>query len=218
LLRYFITKNFFRLVTLLAFMAFIGVFLYAMEIDKKNVPPEGMRLPLEGTIGKPVVQQGNGTQPGPLEAQHMTTGELAMKLSDVVAESLSFTKANFVSNSSEAKKYFTETGYGQYQQFLKSASFEEALSSGNLQSAAYAEQEALEVTRGVYNGAYKWLFEVPVTISFIPSNADTYRDGQIKAENRRVLLRAQFTRVADPADPLAVKIEIWQILPPRRGS
>lgn len=210
------TKSFFRLMTLLAFVCFIGVFFYAMEIDKRNVAPAGLRMPPGTSGGKAIVTQGNLKPPSPIEAQHMTSNELAMKLSDVVANTLSFTKANFTYNSTDAEKYFTTTGYAQYKEFLTKSSFEGALADGTLQSAAYVEQEALLITQGVFNGAYKWLFEVPVTISFIPINPDTYRNGAIKPENRRILLRAQFSRVADPKDPLAVKIEVWQVLPPRR--
>jgi hypothetical protein len=211
------TKTLFRLMMLLALFCFMGVFYYAMQIDKKNVPPPDMRMPAGTSGGKPIVLQDDGKPANPLEAQHMTSNELAMKLSDIVAEALSFTKGNFVYNSTNAEKYFTTTGYAQYKEFLTKASFESILADGTLQAAAYVEQEALEITHGVFSGAFKWLFEVPVTISFIPINPDTYRNGGIKPENRRVLLRAQFSRVADPNDPLAVKIEVWQILPPRRG-
>ncbi len=217
MLKHFMTKSFFRLMMLVALFAFVGVFYYAMQIDKRNVAPPGLRMPAGTSGGKAIVTQGNVKPSSPLEAQHMTSNELAMKLSDIVADTLSFTKGNFTYNSASAEKYFTTTGYAQYKEFLTKASFEPALADGTLQSAAYVEQEALMITNGVFNGAYKWLFEVPVTISFIPVNPDTYRNGAIKPENRRILLRAQFSRVADPNDPLAVKIEVWQVLPPRRG-
>jgi hypothetical protein len=209
------TKNFFRLMTLIALALFVGVFLYAIEIDKNNHAPEGLRIPAGVAIGKPVLK-GVEVARNPLAAQHMTSGEMARMLSDIVAESMSFTKSTFVYNSLQAEKYFTPAGYAKYKEFLTKAGFEGALASGELQSAAYAEQEALEITRGVFGGVFKWLFEVPVTISFIPVNADTYRDGGIKPENRRILLRVQFTRVEDANDPQAVKIEGWQVLPPRK--
>jgi hypothetical protein len=209
------TKSFFRLMMLIALALFVGVFLYAIEIDKHNRPPEGLHLPAGVAGGKPVLK-GAGAARNPLAAQHMTSGEMARMLSDIVAESLSFTKSTFTYNSLQAEKYFTPAGYAQYKEFLTKAGFEGALASGELQSAAYAEQEALEITRGVFGGVFKWLFEVPVTISFIPVNADTYRDGGIKPENRRILLRVQFTRVEDANDPQAVKIEGWQVLPPRK--
>ena len=201
---------------LLALLCFMGVFYYAMQVDKRNVAPPGLRLPPGTAGGKAVVTQGVTKPPSLIETQHMTSNELAMKLSDIVAETLSFTKGNFTYNSANAEKYFTMTGYAQYKEFLTKASFEAALANGTLQAAAYVEEEALQITHGAFSGAYKWLFEVPVTISFIPVNPDTYRNGAIKAENRRILLRAQFTRVVDPNDPLAVKIEVWQVLPPRR--
>lgn len=214
----FLTKTAFRLTMLAALFLFFGVFWYAMQVDKRNVAPEGLRLPAEVASGKAIIQERlGGPQLNQLERQHMTSNELAMRLSDIVAESLSLTKSNYTYNTAQAEKFFTATGYSQYKEFLSSASFQQVLSSGALQSAAYVEQEALLITSGVYGGAYKWLFEVPVTISFIPPDAETYRNDETRAENRRILLRAQFTRVADPADPLATKIEIWQVLPARRN-
>lgn len=200
---------------LVALALFVGVFLYAVEIDKNNHAPEGLRIPAGVAGGKPMLK-GSGAVENPLAAQHMTSNELALSLSDIVAESMSFTKSTFVYNSLQAEKYFTPAGYAQYKEFLSKSGFEGALASGELQSAAYVEQEALEITRGVFGGVFKWMFEVPVTISFIPVNADTYRDGAIKPENRRILLRVQFTRVKDVNDPQAVKIEVWQVLPPRK--
>ena len=217
MLRYFMTKSFFRLVMLLALACFIGVFVYALQTEQGQLPPADMRMPAGTAGGKPIVTLNNETPQSYLSTQHMTTNELAMKLSDIVAETLSFKKGDFVYTTTSAEKYFTPTGYAQYKEFLNKALFENILASGTLQSAAYAEQEALEITRGVFDGTYKWLFEVPVTISFLPANPDTYRNGGIKPENRRILLRAQFTRVADPADPLAVRIEVWQVLPARKN-
>ena len=64
------TKTAFRLMMLAALVLFLGVFWYAMEIDKKNVAPEGLRLPAEVAAGKPVIQeQLGGAQAKRLEKQ-----------------------------------------------------------------------------------------------------------------------------------------------------
>lgn len=213
--RSFMTKSMFRISMVAALLMFVGVFVFAFHLERYNLPPEGMKAPFgssghaEGTLA---AQEPTGTD---LSIQNFSGREIAFRLTEIVAEALSFDKSNFVYNSGQMQQYFTPAGFQQYQQFLTSTSFEPTLRQSDLQSGAFTEQEPLELSSGVYGGTYKWLFEVPVTISFIPRQMETYRS-DTPPQNRRVLLRAQFTRVKDAADPNAVKIEIWQILPPRK--
>ena len=200
---------------LCALAGFIGVFVYAVEIENNNNAPAGMVVPFGTGSGKPIVAGDTQTKSG-LAIQHMSSSEVAQKLEEIMAEALSFNKNNFAYNVAAVEKYFTPAGYAQYREFLNSASFETTLNAQNLQSGAFVEQAPLELNKGVFGNAYKWVFEVPVTISFIPRNSETYRNDETKALNRRILLRTQFSRVADANDPNAVKIEIWQVLPARK--
>ncbi len=198
-----------------ALIMFIGVFVFAFDLEKYNVPPEGMVAPF-GDVG--TATGGYAAQSkkvNDLSVQNYASRDIAFMLTEIVAEALSFDKSNFVYNSGQMEQHFTPAGYGQYKQFLTDTQFQQTIDASNLQSGAYVEQEPLELSSGVYGGSYKWLFEVPVTISFIPKDAETYRGAEDQAQNRRFLLRVQFTRVKD-SDPNAVKIEIWQILPPRK--
>lgn len=211
----FLQKSFFRLIMLAALACFIGVFVFAVEIDKRNTGPADMRLPNAEQLGRPVVAGEKGKTDNPLAIQHMGSREVSRMLTDIIAESLTFDQETFRSVTTDAKKNFTPEGYAQYLQFLSNSAFEAALSSGNLHAGAYAEEEPVELARGVYGNAFKWVFEVPVTISLIPRNAETYRNEETKPQNRSFVLRAQMVRVNDPQDPNAVKIELWQVLPPR---
>jgi hypothetical protein len=212
----FLQRSFFRLIMLVAFLCFVGVFVYAVHLENNNVPPEGLRVPF-ADVGAPIVKGGIDSAPAnSLSIQHMNANEVAMRLEEIIAEALSFTREDYKANSQGMQKYFTPEGYAQYMEFLNNSGFEKALAGGNLQSGAYTEEPPIELTHGVYNDVYKWVFEVPVTVSFIPPQAETYRNDETKPQNRRFLLRAQFARVVDPQDPDSIKIEIWQILPPRK--
>jgi len=145
----------------------------------------------------------------------MGSREVGMLLNDMIAESLTFDKTNFRKVITDARKNFTPEGYAQYSQFITNSGFEAALSSGDLHAGTYVDGEPVELGKGVYSDVFKWVFEVPVTLSLIPRNAETYRDDATKAQNRNFILRAQMARVNDPQDPNAVKIELWQVLPPR---
>lgn len=215
--RIFLTKTMFRLSLLLALAAFIGVFVFAVDIDKHNVPPPGLEAPFKDSSAAAVVAGSPDADKNPLSVQNYSSREVAQRLTEIVAEALSFDKGNLAYNSAAMEKYFTVGGFAQYNDFLKTAALADTLTTQDLQSGAYAEQNPLELSSGVYDGVYKWLFEVPVTISFIPKNAETYRDNSTQPINRRILLHVQFSRVVD-VDPNAIKIEIWQVLPPRKTN
>lgn len=215
MLRDFFVKNFFFLLMICALFGFIGVFLYAVDLESNNKPPAGMRMPGDAKMGRASVMKG-GELEGNLKIQHLSGREVAMHLSDIIAEALTFNKDNFTSNAASMQKYFTPDGYKQYLEFLGSSGVRETLSEQNLQSGAYIEETPMELTKGVYDGAYKWVFEVPVTISYVPRESESYRDAQTQAQNRRFVLRAQFARVQDTQDPDIIKIENWQILPARK--
>lgn len=209
--RLILERNFLRLMFCLAVVSFIGVFVYAYRIELRNKPPENLKIDtLSGA--RAVVE---GVEQVPLAVQNYASGELSRRLQEIVAETLTFTASTFISNSAAAEKYFAPSGYQQYKNFLATAGFETYLHSQNLRSGAYTETQPVELAHGVYDDIYKWVFEVPVTISFMQANADTYRDGEITPTNRRFMLRVQFARVKDPTDPNAVKIELWQVLPAR---
>jgi len=210
----YLTENFFRLVPIVALVLFMGLFVYAVQIEKFNRPPEGMRLPAGDAMAK---ASATSDAPSGLTLQNLGSQEVAARLSNIIAESLSFTQNNFAATTRAMERYFTPSGYAQYKEFLSASGFETALAN-NLQSGAYIEADPLEITRGVHGGAFKWVYEVPVTISFIARGAETYRDGATTPENRRFTLRAQFTRVKDSADPDAIRIEIWQVMAPRKAN
>lgn len=211
---HFLTKSFFRLVFLLALLLFIGVFIFAYSLEQEEVvPTEGSLAPFAQNAGKAKGMNPEGNSK--LAVQNYSDTEIATRLSQITAEALSFDKSNFVYNSASMQQYFTPDGFKQYRAFLDSAGFQQTLNQKDMQSGAILEQPPLLVTNGVHSGAYKWVLEIPVTISFIPRQSTSYRDEKIQPQNRRFLLRVQFTRIKDAKDPEAVRIEIWQVLPAR---
>lgn len=218
-MRYSLTKILFRLAMLGAVLAFLGVFVFAVQLEKGNVAPSDMTGGFETSDYSPfgAAEDADASAKGQLSIQNLSTRDVSRLLSVAVTEALSFDRTNFTANVRAMQKYFTPEGYTQYTAFLESTGLQQALTAQNLRSGALVDHEPLERSHGVYGDTFKWLFEVPVTLSFMPADADSYQGSAgATAQNRKFILRAQFTRVKDANDPDAVKIEIWQILPPRR--
>ena len=62
------------------------------------------------------------------------------------------------------------------------------MNQNNLRMQSYVEAPEL-INEGALEGRYRWLYEVPVTISFIPEEASDYRN--VKPVNRRYVLKTQ---------------------------
>lgn len=211
----FLQKTIFRLSMLAALAAFIGVFYFAVKLEEGNKPPEVLQLPSDVQFGSPAVEGQDRTGANVLAVQHMGSREVAVALTDIIAESLSFNQSDYRAVTSGVQKYFTPGGYIQYTDFLRNSSFEASLAAQNLQAGAYVAGNPQELARGVYDGVFKWVFEIPVTVSMIPRNTNAYGGEAAAPQNRNFTLRAQIARVNDPQDPNAIKIELWQALAPR---
>ncbi len=208
--KFFATKAFFKIIPILSLVLFVLLFFYSYQIDQKNKTLSPEDVAFVNTIGAPQIAQSMGGNPNPLEKENIAGRELAKILNEMLAETLNFNKDNYAIHKQAVSAYFTSGAYKQYLAFLKSAGFDDHLVSQDLQSGIFIERPPLEVSSGVFNGAYKWLFEVPVAINFIPRDLQSYKGIAPSSLNRRATLRIQFTRVLDVNDPDAVKIEIWQ--------
>lgn len=212
MIRYYLEKFFFQIVSFGALLGFLGVFLYAYSIEDNNPPPPDVRAQFEDSLGEPSIAEEHA---GPLTQQHLSEREVADYLNEIIAESLSFTPQNYQATIRTVARHFTPSAYKQYQSYLEKVGFERLLRQG-YKSGAFLERPPLKLNALVHNGAYKWLFEVPVTVTFLPAGANTYDGGAAaKPQNQRFTLRAQFTRVEDRNDPARIQIEIWDVLPPR---
>lgn len=214
--KYYLQQFFFQILIAAAAVLMVGLFFYAKAVDNNNPPPADAKTLFKNSLGKPKPLSDAEIGEADLAVQHMSSQEVGNLLEIIIAECLSFNPSDFDKNSRLVQSYFTAQGYEQYKAYLQKTDFGNVIKSRNLQSGAFAERPPLEVNSLVQNGVYKWLFEVPVTLSFIPVNSQTYRDGATKAQNQRFTLRVQLTRVKDAKNANKISIEIWQIMPPRR--
>lgn len=211
--RYYLEKFFFQIITLVAVAGFVGVFLYAYALEDNNPVPVVAQKEIRETLGKPSVAEAEG---GPLATQHLSEREVAAYLDEIISESLSFTPSNYKATVKSVERYFTPGAYEQYKTYLANGGFERAL-SGGYKTGTFLERQPVKLNALLHNNAFKWLFEVPVTVTFLPASTNDYDRGTVGSQqNQRITLRAQFTRIKDPQDPNRIAIEIWEVLPPRK--
>lgn len=194
-----------------AFVAFLGVFVYAYltEITLKR---PGKVAPFSSTL---IGARDDVVLPEqrflPLEKPHRTNKELQNWLSMVISESLSFDKQSYLGVSKNIRPYFTNSGFRQYLTYLKSAGIIDSVKTNNYRISVYVENPPLLQNSLAIDGVYRWLYQLPVTVSFLPRGTSNLGYGNKNMVNRKLTLNVQIRRVKRPDNPNAVEIESWSV-------
>ena len=209
--KFWYEKFLFRFSFVFAFCAFLGVFVYAYFTEVT------MRLPgSSAPFSETLIHAGANTiipdqRSLPLEKPHRTNKELQNWVSQAVSESLSFDKENFSQISNNVRQYYTNSGFKQYQGYLNSAGIIDSIRKNNYRMSVFVEEQPLMVNGVAMEDVYRWLYQLPVTVSFLPRNTNTLVGRGSNLLNRSFNLRLQIRRVKLPEDPNAIQIESWTV-------
>lgn len=201
--KFWYEKFLFRFSFAFAFLAFLGVFVYAYftEITIKSpgeIAPFSEKLVMEGTNTIAPEQRSL-----PLEKAHRTDKELKNWVNTVVSESLSFNTDSLSKVTQDVRSYYTVSGFKQYQDYLTSSGIIDSINKNNYQMGVYAEQPPLLMNGSSIKGVYRWLYQIPITVSFLQNGKNI--------ANRELTLRVQIRRVKLEEDPNAIQIESWTV-------
>jgi hypothetical protein len=102
---------------------------------------------------------------------------------------------------------FDQAGYQQYLSFLTDNNITKVLDSGKFHMRSFVRQHPLLLNEGAVDGRYRWLYEIPMMISYMEPNMAGYEEAEPVSQS--MLLRIQIGRVknADGTDGMA--IETW---------
>lgn len=209
-------KFLFRFSFMVAFIAFLGVFVYAYITELMIKPPADNLAPFSE-----IVAEENGqallseTRSLPLEKPHLTDKELKVWASRAVSEALTMTKATYVITGRDVRPYFTAAGIKQYQNYLQSSGIAQSVQSNQFDVSVFVEQPPFLLNGSAIKGVYRWLYQVPITMSFLPAGQGGYNVGA-QATNRKLDVTIQLRRIRLGDDPNAVQIESWSVKPRRR--
>lgn len=209
-------KYIFRLFYVFAFVLFMGIFVYAFktEMSRESV---GEQAPFTQTL-----QAQNDTLPAqraiPLDQPHRTARELSRWVSERVSEIMTFELSRYDAQLSSASQYFSPQGYEEYATYLKQADLKTTLQQRNLDAGVIVEEPPLMLNSGPAGGVYRWLYEVPVTVSYIPADVRQIKPDTNSSLSRRLTIRVQIGRHegSDNGDQGEhVRIESWSVSPRR---
>jgi len=189
------------------------LFPYMVPQEEKLAPQESFKAPFP-TWSKPKESSGNVLvdlyDNGPIETAgldkpHRSPEQLADFLSKGISEILSVKVETYNNHLAILKRGMNETAWNDYQAFITRSQTLESLKANKMEMTAFTEQQPLLLNEGVVGGRYRWLFEVPVTLSFVPEGASSY--DRFKPYNQYVIVTLQLGRVrfGEGADELMVE-------------
>ncbi len=130
----------------------------------------------------------------PLNQPHRSPDDIAQFALDVVSETLSFQSGEEAQHFSEVKNYYSEFGFQDLQKFLTTSNISPSMQGHSLQLSSISNAKPQLRSEGDVGGAYKWLYDVPVTITLMPQGVTSYNQAKKDITARDLILRLQITR------------------------
>ena len=143
-----------------------------------------------------------------LTMPHRTEREVSDWLSMVISEALNFTSPSLEQGLKNTRGHFDESGHAQYLQFLQEENIAASVRSGRFTIHNYVEARPLLINEGTVDGRYRWLFEVPVTVTTLQRGSQDYKT--LSPRNTRKTIRVQLGRVEkETIQDIGLRVERW---------
>ncbi len=139
---------------------------------------------------------------------HRTSEEIETWSEQAAADVLSFNKGNYMWKMRKFKKYFTDSGWKEYTDYLKTSRIIDMVASDKYSIGAIVDEQPLIINQGDVGGAYNWILRMPVTISFFTKDATgTEQTGP----SAKFYLFIDVARVANGGGQNGIAISNWRM-------
>ena len=152
-------------------------------------------------------QEREKTKIDDLTQPHRTARELSTWLGMRASDLLTFKADTYKADLRAVEPELSTNGLSGYTQFLTQNSFMKVLDSGQYDITAIKQGEPLLLNEGRVKDSYKWLFEVPVMVSYIKRNTTDYKN--VQPVNRNFKITLQLGRTQDAPNDHNVLIETF---------
>ncbi len=143
-----------------------------------------------------------------LDKPHLLSEEIGRWVMVAASEAMNFESGQIDGQINKRDQYFDTTGKGQYVSFLRSQKLYNVVQDGRYKIRSYSDQEPLLLNEGVVQGRYRWLFRIPMVVSYLDKSLNDYKKGDAELI-QRATLNIQIGRIEDEGKPDGLQIEQW---------
>lgn len=141
---------------------------------------------------------------------HRLLSDVADWLSNTMAEVMTFNTADFNDSLSNTEKYFDANGRALYLKFLEDNNLMKILEQNDFFIKTFVQDTPLLLNQGLVGDHYRWLFEIPILISYVDRNMVSYRNADVTTQE--FTMRVQLARSPQATD-FGVVIDQWEGTP-----
>lgn len=145
----------------------------------------------------------------PLDQPHRSDDDVTRWVITSVSQALTFQDVDYEKEINQAvEQFFTTASAAQYQSFLTDKKIVDVLKGKRYRMNSFTQGDPVLVNEGALKGRYRWLYEVPVMVSYMDRRNFDYREKN--AINQQYSLQIQVGR-SDQArvDGEGLAIESW---------
>ncbi|MGB0720187.1 MAG: DotI/IcmL family type IV secretion protein [Bdellovibrionales bacterium] len=143
----------------------------------------------------------------PLDKPHRLTHEVTDWVMQNTGFVLNFPSEDPNQDFAAIAPLFDDFGRGQFTAFLTDNNIMKVIQTRRYAVRSYVDDTPLLLNEGAVEGRYRWLYQVPVVISYMDRAIQSYRDGE--AVNQKAMLQIQVGRSADAQNDDGLLFERW---------
>ena len=145
----------------------------------------------------------------PLSQPHRVLNEIAVWTGTQTGEAMNFETNDLTAETLAHVDVFDAAARAQYQKFLQDMSIGRVVESPRYEVRSHVEGVPLMVNEGLIKGRYRWLFTVPVLMTYMDRNSASYT-GAVQPITQRATINVQVGRIDVSDDtPDGLQIEQW---------
>ena len=142
-----------------------------------------------------------------LSIAHRHAEQIGMWLTDAVTQALNFSAGEYDAHMEALEQMMSSQGMSDFRQFVDSANMVSMMEKRGLQLHSFANGKPLLKNEGELNGRYRWLFQIPVTMTFLPEGLTGYKNKDPDI-NEKIMVNVQVGRVSGQNEDGLV-VETW---------
>ena len=145
----------------------------------------------------------------PLSQPHLVVNEIAEWVMNQAGEAMNFETNDYAGELAAHAVSFNAAGNAQYQKFLTEMNIVKIIESERYSVRSHVENTPLLLNEGLIKGRYRWLFRVPIVMTYMDRDVNGYK-GQKAPITQRATVNVQIGRIAaSDVKPDGLQIEQW---------
>lgn len=142
-----------------------------------------------------------------LGTPHLANHQVGEQVVTNVSEALTFDKEDYITKLAKNAQMFSPDGHKQYQAFLRDNNLLAVLESKKFLMRSFVRQAPILLNEGPVEGRYRWLYEIPMMISYMDRAMTGYKESEPVSQG--LILRIQVGRVKGADGTDGILIETW---------